>query len=67
VADRVGNPYDFSYGKDIQASMGCPVGQQSLTCFFNPAAFVIPRLAPGQKVAHQFANEATAICADPAR
>jgi hypothetical protein len=54
--DIVGNPYNFSYGQNIQAAMGCPVGQQSLTCFFNPAAFIIPPLAPGQKIAHEFGN-----------
>jgi len=54
--DRVGNPYDFSYGQDIQASMGCPVGHQSLTCWYNPAAFTLPPLAPGQKFARQFGN-----------
>jgi hypothetical protein len=54
--NRVGNPYDFSYGQSIQAAMGCPVGQQSLTCFYNPAAFVLPPLAPGQNFARQFGN-----------
>ena len=54
--DIVGNPYNFSYGQSIQQAMGCPVGQQSLTCFFNPAAFVIPPLAPGQKIAHEFGD-----------
>jgi len=54
--DRVGNPYDFSYGQAIQASLGCPVGHQSLQCWYNPAAFAIPPLAPGQTFAHQFGN-----------
>lgn len=54
--DRVGNPYNFSYGQAIQAAMGCPVGHQSLTCFYNPAAFVLPPLAPGQTFARQFGN-----------
>ena len=54
--DRVGNPYDFSYGQAVQASLGCPVGHQSLQCWYNPAAFVIPPLAPGQTFAHQFGN-----------
>ena len=54
--DRIHNPYDFSFGKDVQASLGCPVGHQSLQCWYNPAAFVIPALAPGQKFAHQFGN-----------
>ena len=54
--DRVGNPYNFSYGQNIQAAMECPVGQQSLTCFYNPAAFVLPPLAPGQTFAREFGN-----------
>jgi len=54
--NRVGNPYDFSYGQDTQAAMGCPVGHQSLTCWYNPAAFTLPPLAPGQKFARQFGN-----------
>jgi hypothetical protein len=54
--DRIHDPYDFSFGKDVQAAMGCPVGHQSLQCWYNPAAFVIPPLAPGQKFAHQFGN-----------
>jgi len=40
-----------------QAALGCPAsGKQTLTCFYNPAAFVIPDLAPGQTFAHQFGN-----------
>jgi hypothetical protein len=54
--NRVGNPYNFSYGQAIQAAMGCPVGHQSLTCFYNPAAFVLPPLAPGQTFAREFGN-----------
>jgi hypothetical protein len=54
--DRIHDPYDFSFGKDVQQAMGCPVGRQTLECWYNPAAFVIPALAPGQKFAHQFGN-----------
>jgi hypothetical protein len=54
--DRIHDPYDFSFGEDVQAAMGCPVGHQSLQCWYNPAAFVIPTLAPGQNFAHQFGN-----------
>jgi hypothetical protein len=42
----VNNPYDFSYGQDVQAANGCPVGHQSIECWFNPAAFTLA--APGQ-------------------
>ncbi len=45
-ADVVGNPYDFSYGQAAQTANGCPVGHQSVECWFNPAAFTVA--APGQ-------------------
>jgi hypothetical protein len=45
-ASVVGNPYDFSYGQDVQAADGCPVGRQSVNCWFNPAAFTLA--SPGQ-------------------
>jgi hypothetical protein len=35
----LGDPTNFSYGQDKQTALGCPVGHQSLECFFNPAAF----------------------------
>jgi outer membrane receptor protein involved in Fe transport len=38
--DRVSNPYDFS---------NSPCGaQQSVNCWYNPAAFAFPAIAPGQ-------------------
>jgi len=38
--DQVGNPYDFS---------NSPCGsRQSINCWYNPAAFAIPAIAPGQ-------------------
>jgi hypothetical protein len=38
--DLVGNPYDFS---------SSPCGnQQTVNCWYNPAAFAIPGIAPGQ-------------------
>ena len=38
--DRVGNPYDFS---------NSPCGaQQSVNCWYNPTAFALPAIAPGQ-------------------
>ena len=39
-----------------QRSGARPPESQTLTCFYNPAAFVIPDLAPGQTFAHQFGN-----------
>jgi hypothetical protein len=35
----LGDPTNFSYGQAKQAALGCPVGHQTLECFFNPAAF----------------------------
>jgi hypothetical protein len=55
-ANQAGNPYDFSFGQDVQAAMGCNPGHQDLTCWFNPAAFVTPPLAPGQQSAHMFGD-----------
>lgn len=40
--DRVGNPYNFS---------NSPCGaSQSVNCWYNPAAFALPAIAPGQPV-----------------
>jgi len=50
IPDVLRNPYDFSYGHDVQTANGCPVGHQSLQCWFNPAAFGYPQ--PGH-----FGNE----------
>jgi hypothetical protein len=56
-ADRIHNPYDFSFDTDTQKALGCSSpGQQTLDCFYNQAAFVIPPLAPGQLFARQFGN-----------
>ena len=55
--DRIHNPKDFSYNLAGQAALGCPAtGKQTLQCFYNPGAFVIPALAPGQTFAHQFGD-----------
>ena len=50
--DQIGNPYDFSNAM----SAGCPSNKQSLQCWYNPAAFAIPELAPGQTFAHEYGN-----------
>ncbi len=50
--DQIGNPYDFSNAM----SAGCPSNKQSLQCWYNPAAFAIPALAPGQTFAHEYGN-----------
>jgi hypothetical protein len=55
--NRIHDPKDFSYNLAGQAALGCPAtGKQTLTCFYNPAAFVIPPLAPGQTFAHEFGD-----------
>jgi hypothetical protein len=55
--DRIHNPNDFSFGTDIQKAYGCSSpGKQTLDCFFNQAAFVLPPMAPGQLFAHVFGN-----------
>jgi hypothetical protein len=55
--DRIHDPYDFSFGTETQAALGCSSpGKQTLDCFFNQAAFALPALAPGQTFARQFGN-----------
>jgi hypothetical protein len=54
--DLIHDPYDFSFDVPGQKALGCPGGKQTLQCWFNPAAFALPSLAPGQKVARQFGN-----------
>ena len=50
--DVIGDPYNFSNA----TSAGCPSDQQSLECWYNPAAFAIPALAPGQTFSHVFGD-----------
>ncbi|MGH9434044.1 MAG: hypothetical protein ACRD3T_21150, partial [Terriglobia bacterium] len=54
--DVIANPMNFSFDTSSQAALGCPPGQQSLACWYNQAAYVIPPLAPGQSSAHSFGN-----------
>ena len=55
--DRIHNPYDFSFDTATQAVLGCSnPGHQTLDCFYNQAAFVVPPLAPGQTFAHLYGN-----------
>jgi hypothetical protein len=55
--DRIHNPYDFSFDTETQTALGCSSpGKQTLDCFFNQAAFILPPLAPGQTFARQFGN-----------
>jgi hypothetical protein len=50
--DIIGNPYNFSNA----ASVGCPSSGQTIECWFNPAAFAIPALAPGQTFSHDYGD-----------
>jgi len=53
--DQIAASTDFSVGVSEQAALGCPTpGHRSLTCWYNPAAFATPPLAPGQVNAHIF-------------
>jgi Carboxypeptidase regulatory-like domain len=57
--DQIHNPADFSYMPDPAAFTnvyGCTPGKQTLQCWYNPEAFSIPALAPGQNSAHLFGN-----------
>jgi len=56
--DRVGDPYNFS---------NAPCGsQQNVNCWYNPAAFAIPALAPGQVNARDFGNAGRGSLRGPA-
>jgi hypothetical protein len=50
--DLIGNPYDFSNAM----SVGCPSNHQTIACWYNPAAFAIPALAPGQTFSHDYGD-----------
>jgi carboxypeptidase family protein len=64
--DKVHDPHDFSFNVAGQAALGCSrPGHQTLDCWFNQAAFVIPPLAPGQLNAHLFGTAGRAILRGP--
>jgi hypothetical protein len=64
--NAIHDPYDFSYDIAGQKALGCPGGGvQTMQCWFNPAAFVLPPLAPGQAVARQFGNAGTGTLHGP--
>ena len=50
--DLVGDPYNFSNA----ISEGCPADKQTIQCWYNPAAFALPALAPGQSFAREYGN-----------
>lgn len=61
--DVIGNPYNFSNA----TSGGCPSNQQSVNCWFNPAAFAIPAVAPGQTFATNFGDATRGSLRGPAQ
>jgi hypothetical protein len=51
MPNMIHNPRDFSFNTAQQAADGCDnPGHQTLVCWYNPAAFVVPPLAPGQQL-----------------
>jgi hypothetical protein len=56
--DQISNPDNFSFNTASQGTdFGCTnPGHQTLDCWYNQAAFVVPALAPGQQSAHMFGN-----------
>jgi hypothetical protein len=74
--DLVGNPYDFSHvtalgfaGTQYNAAnpSPCPTNQQSIYCWFNPAAYTFPALAPGQSVSTLFGDARRGTLRSPAQ
>jgi hypothetical protein len=63
--DKIANPYDFSFNTAGQSDLGCPAGHQSLTCWYNQAAFTVPPLASGQTFSHQFGDSGNGTLVGP--
>ena len=61
--DVVGDPYNFSNA----TSAGCPSNQQTISCWYNPAAFAVPPVAPGQTFATLFGNASRGMLRGPAQ
>ena len=56
LPDQVHDPNDFSFDLADQAALGCLPGKRTLGCYYNQAAFVVPALAAGQVLAHDFGD-----------
>lgn len=68
--DIVGNPYDFSNATTTGFDGGpptCPSTRQSILCWFNPAVYALPQLAPGQTFATQFGDAGRGTLRGPAQ
>lgn len=61
--DVIGNPYDFANA----TSAGCPSNRQTIQCWYNPAAFAVPAVAPGQTFATVFGNAGRGTLRGPAQ
>jgi hypothetical protein len=61
--DIIGDPYNFSNA----TSAGCPSNQQTISCWYNPAAFAVPPVAPGQTFATLFGNASRGMLRGPAQ
>jgi hypothetical protein len=61
--DIIGDPNNFANA----TSVGCPSNSQSLQCWYNPLAFAVPGLAPGQSNAHLFGDARRGILRGPAQ
>ncbi len=72
--DLVGNPYSFSnaavgfnYGTNGGATPGCATStSQNINCWYNPAAFALPQLAPGQVFTTTWGNATRGSLRGPA-
>jgi hypothetical protein len=60
--DLVGNPYNFANA----VNQGCPANKQTIACWYNPAAFALPALAPGQSFAREYGNSRRGSLRGPA-
>jgi hypothetical protein len=60
--DVIGNPYNFSNADTV----GCPT-HQTIQCWFNPAAYAVPAVAPGQSFATLFGNAGRGTLRGPAQ
>jgi hypothetical protein len=59
--NQIHDPGDFNFIPDAATftdpnGFNCTPGKQTLQCWYNPEAFAIPDLAPGQNSAHQFGD-----------
>jgi hypothetical protein len=61
--DVIGNPYNFAGATNV----GCPANHQNISCWYNPAAYAVPALAPGQTFATVFGDAGVGTLRGPAQ